>query len=92
MTAPFHPLAVMLDCAVPLYIAELEARGGPDDADIEAARAFSSVLAARGDVLLYGGKPGEAGGLADRAARGVAVLAFCPGGVTLFGRHWEAGA
>jgi len=88
---PYHPLTTMLGVAVPLIIADLAAGGGPTDADLEAARAFGPDLAARGDVLLYGGKPGEAGELANRLAHAVAVLAFCPGGVTVFGEHWEAG-
>lgn len=90
MTIPYHPLQTHLEVAVPLYIAAMRDRGGPDDAELEAARAFGRVLAERGDVLLYGGKAGEAGDLADGCAKSVAVLAFCPGGVTVFGRHWEA--
>lgn len=88
-----HSLIPFLDCAVPLEIDALASRGGPDDADIEAARAFGSDLALRGDVMLFGGgKPGEVGELASQTARAIAVLAFSPGGVTLFGRHWEAEA
>lgn len=88
-----HSLIPFLDCTVPLEIHALESRGGPDDAGIEAARAFGSDLALRGDVMLFGGgKPGEAGELASQTAKSIAVLAFCPGGVTVFGRHWEARA
>lgn len=87
-----HPIALYLGCAVPLEIAALESAGGPDADDYAAAQAFGRELAARGDVLLYGGKPGEAADLANRTARAVAVLAFSPGGVTLFGEHWEAEA
>lgn len=90
MTIPYHPIQTMLDAAVPLYIAELSSQGGPSDADLETARAFGRTLAERGDVLLYGGKPGDAGDLANSCAKSIAALAFCPGGVTVFGRHWEA--
>lgn len=91
MTLPYHPLQAYLDAAVPLYIAALIDQGGPDDTDIEAARAFGRDLAERGDVMLYGGKPGEASELADDCAKSIAILAFAPGGITVFGRHWEAG-
>lgn len=87
-----HQLTLFLECSVPLYIAALSDQGGPFDADIEAARAFGPELAARGDLMLYGGKPGEAAELAGGMARAIAVLAFCPGGVTVFGRTWAAGA
>lgn len=93
MSPDTHSLVPFLDCAVPLEIHALTMQGGPDGADIEAARAFGSDLALRGDVMLFsGGKPGEAGELASQTARSIAVLAFCPGGVTLFGRTWAAGA
>lgn len=87
-----HPIALYLGCAVPLEIAALESAGGPDADDYAAAQAFGRELAARGDVMLYGGKPGEAGALASQTARAIAVLAFSPSGVTVFGEHWEAGA
>jgi hypothetical protein len=69
---------------------ELRRRGGPDDPDLDQARAFSTDLAARGDVLMFGGKKGEAAHLFNRLAHALAVLAFAPGGVTIFGHHWEA--
>lgn len=93
MSPDTHSLIPFLDCTVPLEIHALESRGGPDDADLEAAHAFGSDLALRGDVMLFGGgKPGEAGTLASKCARSIAVLAFSAGGVTVFGEHWEAQA
>jgi hypothetical protein len=51
------------------------------------------VLAEKGDVLLFGSKQkGQAADLFNRLARAIAVLSFCPGGVHLFGRHWQAPA
>lgn len=85
-----HPLATMLDAAVPLYIEELHERGGPNDADIDTARSFVPSLTMRGDVLLYGGKPAEAGDLANRLAFAIAVMSFMPGGITAFGQKWES--
>lgn len=90
MTVDESILPMMLDAAVPLRIAELQQRGGPDDADYNAAREFGSVLASQGDVLMYGGKPGEAAELANGMAQALAVMAFVPGGVSVFGRRWVA--
>jgi hypothetical protein len=54
---------------------------------------MSAVLGERGDVLLFGagkkGKKGEVAEIFNGLARALAVLSFFPGGVTLFGSHWE---
>jgi hypothetical protein len=87
-----HPLPLALEGAVPVWIAEIKDRGGPDDTDYERVRAFAPVLAERGDRLLHGSRvPGETADLFNRLADALAVLAFLPGGVRAFGRHWEAG-
>jgi len=84
-------LSIALSAAVPLHIAELKAKGGPDAADLKKAQELSQILGERGDILLFGGgKKGEAADQFNRVARALAVLAYCPGGVTLFGGHWEA--
>lgn len=84
-------LAIALSAAVPLWVAEMRASGGPTDKDREDARGLTDDLAARGDVLLYGSKrKGEAAALFNRLAHAVAVLSFSPGGIRLFGEHWDA--
>ena len=84
-------LSIALSAAVPLHIAELKAKGGPDAADLKKAQELSQILGERGDILLFGGgKKGEAADQFNRVAMALAVLAYCPGGVTLFGGHWEA--
>jgi hypothetical protein len=84
-------LSIALSVAVPLHIIKLKERGGPDEADLKKAREFNKDLSERGDVLLFGSKKkGEAASLFNGLARSIAVLSFCPGGVTLFGSHWEA--
>ena len=85
-----HPLPGWLDLAVAMALLDLRARGGPTDADRERAGEFALRLGEKGDVLLFGGKRGEAGALAAELARHLAVLAYQPGGVRLFGRHWTA--
>lgn len=84
----FHPLALTLDLAVPLHIAELRKRGGPTTAEIEDIRSFSQTLAEKGDVLMFGGKKGEAADLFNKLAKAIAICAFQPGGITLFERTW----
>lgn len=76
---------------MPLVIAEMKRRGGPTDTDVEWAREFAWTLAERGDILLYrGGKKGESAEMFNATARAIAILAFSPGGIKLFGQHWEA--
>lgn len=84
-------LADMMQMAVPLHIARLSEKGGPSAEDMAKAQETSGMLGERGDVLLCGGgKPGECSDLFNRTAAAIAVLAFCPGGVTIFGTKFEA--
>ena len=79
-----------LSCAVPIHIEELKKQGGPSDIDFKEISEFGSVLAAKGDVLLFGSKKkGEAADLFSRTAKALAVLSFLSGGVSLFGCHFE---
>ena len=82
----------MLGISVPLHIHSLEEKGGPTDEDMKKAQEFSSVLGERGDILLFGGgKKGECAEMFNRAAFCIAVLAItCPGGISIFGLHFEA--
>lgn len=79
---------MMLEAAVSLRIAELRARGGPDEDDLRACHEFVERLGSQGDVLLYGGRRGAAAWLFNMLATALAVLAFTPGGVRFGGRHW----
>jgi hypothetical protein len=85
-----HPLPAMLSATVPLYMMEIEQAGGPTTEQLESLSEFSQMLGERGDTLLFGGKPGEAGALATELAHVVAVLSFVPGGIRIFGMHFEA--
>ena len=86
-----HPLGTALATAVPLHILELQERGGPTDYDMEQMNGVAQLLGERGDILLFGGKKkGECAEIFNKTAFGIAVLAFAPGGVTLFGQHFEA--
>lgn len=69
----------------------MKLRGGPSPAEIEQARNFSQTLGEKGDILLFKGKKkGECAALFNQLAKSIAVLAFCPGGIKLFGQHWKA--
>lgn len=84
-------LAISLSSAVPLHMEELKKRGGPTEEDFKFAQEFSSVLGSKGDCLLYkSDKKGETADLFNKTARSIAILSFMPGGVSLFGCHWEA--
>lgn len=81
----------MMRAAVMLQIEVLKDRGGPTADDMKKAQETSDILGERGDILLHGGgKPGECADQFNRTAHAVAVLAFVPGGVSLFGAHFEA--
>lgn len=83
-------LPIHLSAAVPLLVAELRLRGGPDEADYAIIQETGRELAAKGDRLLYPcGKRGEAADLLRKLAYAITVLSFLPGGVTVFGQHWE---
>lgn len=93
MTAPTtHPLPPALEMAVPFAIAELRALPADDreDARVRAIEAGRALLSTRGDTLLYRTTQGAAGQAFAVLAAAVAALAFQPGGVRLFGQHWEA--
>ena len=79
-----------LEPAVILLISDLTACGGPAESDWNTARAFGRRLGSEGDRLLFGGGNGQASELYQACAHAVAVLSFCPGGITIFSRHWES--
>lgn len=83
-------LAIVMSAAVPLRIAELRAAGGPSEDDISRARSFAHTLAEEGDTLQFGGRKGRAAELFNSLAHALAVLSFCPGGVTFCGQRYEA--
>jgi len=84
-------LALALEAAVPLRILEFQSRGGPSDSDYERARAFSAILCAKGDQLLYrSDKPGYTAYLFNELAQAIAVMAFQPAGIRVFGQQWKA--
>jgi hypothetical protein len=84
-----HPILVItLLAAVPLQIDELSTWDSGSRQRL--AHAFAYVVATHGDDLMYGGKHCAP---AFRAlARGLACLAYLPGGITFAGHHWCVGS
>jgi hypothetical protein len=80
-------LGMSLQMAVPLWAFELRAR----PADLLLARAsgeLADIVASKGDVIQFKVK-GETAKAFNALAEGLAILSFCPGGVTFMGDHYE---
>ena len=87
----FNVLKDMLSIAVFFQIEMIRERGGPTPEDMKKAQETSAILGEHGDILLFGGgKKGECADQFNRTAHAIAVLSFCPGGVTLFGITFDA--
>lgn len=85
-----HPLLVTsLQAAVPLWILQL--RDVPFEDKQRRAQECAQIVAEKGDVIMFkGGKRGETAAAFNALAEGIAILSFAPGGVTVFGQHWDA--
>jgi hypothetical protein len=78
-----------LSALVSMAIADLQQAGGPSEYHLQKAQEFGFVLGEKGDTLLYYVK-GKTGEMMGRFCEAIAVLAFVPGGVDVFGLHFEA--
>lgn len=84
-------LGISLGAAVPLWIERIIDEGWTWPRVATEAQAAGQIVAEKGDVILYKSKKaGETAGAFNALAKGIACLAFAPGGVTVFGQHWEA--
>ena len=82
-------LAMSLSVAVPLWIEEF--RHLSFDEIQKISNDSAQIVAEKGDVIQFKStKKGESAAAFNALARGIACLAFAPGGVTTFGSHWEA--
>ena len=82
-------IRLTLEVGVPFAIHDLQKQGGPTEWHFGEASAFAWRLGAEGDTLLYRTK-GNTAEMMDRLIDCIAILAFCPGGITTFGLHFEA--
>lgn len=96
-----HLLYTAMACAIPLYILQFKEKGGPTEEDFQQTKKVSDMLGEHGDLLIYGGKPRNfthdgitekisTADIFNKTAKAIAVLSFCPGGVDIFGGHYEA--
>jgi hypothetical protein len=82
-------LRLTLALAVPLWIEQVQRCAWPPLQ--EAAREGARYIAQHGDVMMFGGgKEGVAATAINHLARGLAIGALAPGGITFDGMHWEA--
>lgn len=79
-------LRASLEAAVPIAIHDLRYHMWPDLQQL--ATEASTTIASHGDDLQFGGK--KCASTFAALARGLAVLAYAPGGVTFLGVHWCA--
>jgi hypothetical protein len=82
-------LLAALELAVPMWIDQL--RSWTENDRIAMAHSLATTVASKGDILQFGSKrKGEQAEVFNATAKGLAALAFAPGGVTFCGVHWEA--
>jgi hypothetical protein len=87
-SAPESLLATALSVAVPMWAMELRRR--PLDELLAEAPSLAQIVAEKGDLIQFRGKKrGETAAAFNALARGVAILSFVPGGVIIFGMHFE---
>ena len=81
-------LQATLSVAVPMRIAELRDKPIEEILDPEALRSIQTRLAEAREEVLYGGKYCADG--FNAVSDGIARLAFLPGGIDVFGMHFDA--
>lgn len=82
----------MISAAVPLWILKIESEQWSPDRRVTEAHECADVIVSKGDILQFGGgKRGEVAKAFNALAKGLACLAFAPGGVTFGRNHWAAG-
>jgi len=78
-----------LAVAVPMWIEQLKLK--PWDYIQARASECAQTVAEKGDIIQFRSKKkGESAAAFNALAEGIACLAFLPGGVKIFGEHWEA--
>lgn len=84
-------LTDMLSIAVPMWIIDM--RNWTWEERTESIDALGEVISLNSDVLFNGcGKKGEVANVFNAIAKCIAILAYCPGGVTCFGHTFDASA
>jgi hypothetical protein len=87
------PLAIGMSAAVPLRIMELtQIENITLRAEVMQrwAAEAEAVLGETGEAITHRTVAGDSARAFNAAAKGIAALAFVPGGITIFGMHFEA--
>lgn len=90
-------LSMALAASVPFAIADLEEKGGPKAGDYVQVEEFNHlqdddpdrILALEYGPTALGGKKGDTAKMFALLTRVIAVASFCPGGITVFGSHFQ---
>jgi len=83
-------LVGFLEIAVPMQIAKLKREGGISEERIAQLQAYGEDLSGHGEALLYRSRAGgESAARFKQFVEIIAVGAFAPGGITIFGLHFE---
>jgi hypothetical protein len=80
-------LAIALSAAVPMAIDEMKKLSWEERQSL--ARECQGIMIRKGESILYAGAKGDTATAFAAWARGIAILSFCPGGVDVFGMHFE---
>lgn len=81
-------LVTTLQAAVPLWQMRLQDQDWPYFLG-RLAEAQEVLFKSSEALLGFGGKKGEAADAFNAVAEAIAILSFCPGGIDIFGQHWE---
>lgn len=87
MSDKYHPLPDFLKMFVSLAIAEYQRKGGPKDYDFAHIQNYGPFS----EATMFKVK-GESRREVAKLVNAIAVMAFVPGGITIFGHHFEATA
>jgi hypothetical protein len=83
-------LPMSLAAAVPLWISQFSELSAEERlARVRGLETADDFCLSMEHVLHKGPKPGDSARAFNNLAKAIALMAFCPGGVTLFGRHHE---
>jgi hypothetical protein len=86
----YKHLSLALSTAVPIRMLRLIQRGGPEDEDFERVHRYVQDFVERGtDLFFPSGLEGVKADRFEQVVDAIAVLAFCPGGLTIFGEHYQ---
>lgn len=83
-------LSISLSAAVPLRIMKLIREGGPTEADFARITSYQKDLTENGADLFFRNTNEDATATRfNQVADAIAVLSFAPGGITIFGQHFD---